>query len=354
MTQTTTTPTQFWTVDEFNELLLSNINSMTPLQREQVLVYTADLNEALVANQDKHITLDTLTSLAAGARTLFLTTRATGTGINTAPTSGELNAALTAITGTASTYTPKQGDMAYARYIDAAARVEVWQYHGTAWVQSWRFRDGIDTSFVTVSQTVGLLQGLETSLIYDNATTGTLTLTADTGFTLHGTTTTGTFSSTFSATFHPSTNSITLPSKSAAQIYRRGTDLYVQFLYPQRMTSSSTTTGITVQDEGVAVGSGISTINVVGSGISITTSGTTATITLAAVPTTAGSQYLHLQNTAALTWTIVHGLSTTNIDSVNVYDSTGRKVYADIVVVNSATVTVSFSIAQSGYAVIES
>jgi hypothetical protein len=352
MTQTTTTPTQFWTVDEFNELLLSNINSMTPLQREQVLVYAADLNEAAATNQDKHITLDTLMSLATGARTLVLATRATGVSVATAPTTIELNDSVTAIAGAATVYSAKQGDTAIARYTDESTLVELWQYRGAAWSLVTSLRDGIDTAFVTATGTIGAAQGKQSSLIYANRTASTYTLTPDAGMIFAGIEAVSTFDATFDSTFASTGNSLTLGPDESAQFYRDGLTMRLQWVYPQRTVSGSSSSGVTLQDEGVTVGSNITTINVVGTGIATTVSGSTATITLTGGASSAGQQFAFTQAVPAISWNVNHSLNAV-VDSVNVYVG-GRKVYADVQIVDSNSLVITFSVAQSGVAIIES
>lgn len=63
-------------------------------------------------------------------------------------------------------------------------------------------------------------------------------------------------------------------------------------------------------------------------------------------------QYTHTQAAPALIWNVIHGLGSTSPDSVNVYVG-GRKVYTDVDIVDANTITITFAIAQSGYATVE-
>jgi hypothetical protein len=308
-----------------------------------------DLNEVAVNDQDKEVTLDVLMAFLPAPRQLYIAQRATGVAIATQPTVGELNAALTLLNGAASTWTAVKGDTAIVRYTDHAAVREVWQNDGTSWSLVNTLRDGIDTTFVTATGTIGAVQGDQTSLIYMNKTVSTYTLTPDVGFTFFGIEGVSVFDSTFDLTFSNSGQTIDLGPNESAQFYRDDQGMRLQWRYPQRNVGSSGTGSLTIQDEGVSLGTA-DTINFVGGDLAATIIGSTVTVT--STPAAGVQQYVHTQGGASALWTVVHSLGTTAIDSVNVWVG-GVKVGATVTVVDANTLTIGFSSPQVGSAIVE-
>lgn len=75
-------------------------------------------------------------------------------------------------------------------------------------------------------------------------------------------------------------------------------------------------------------------------------------ITAAANGATSSAQYQHQQTVPATTWIVNHNLNAI-VDSVNVYVN-NKPALAPITIVNNNQLTIKFSIALAGYAVIES
>jgi hypothetical protein len=73
--------------------------------------------------------------------------------------------------------------------------------------------------------------------------------------------------------------------------------------------------------------------------------------------TGAGTSYKHIQSSASTTWTIEHNLNTIDI-LFNIYVDIGENVYKPIIpndfsFTDNNTITLTFSIACSGYAIIK-
>lgn len=65
-------------------------------------------------------------------------------------------------------------------------------------------------------------------------------------------------------------------------------------------------------------------------------------------PGTSGGNYVHVQNTASTTWTIVHNLGF--VPNILIVDSSGREVIGEVTVIDLNTISVTFSAAFGGSA----